>query len=229
MRKAVVALSGGMDSTTVLRYAMDNYEVDSCVGFLYGSRHNPYEQKAAADICDYYHLPYRLFDLTPLFDNFQHTSSLFANSQQNIPHGHYTAETMSSTVIPGRNMIFASMLAGYAWSRDAQAVFLGIHSGDHVVYPDCRPEFFDAMKWAIHHATDGNVRLESPFLFGTKQTILQYGLPKGVPYGLTRTCYSDQSIACGKCGACQERLEAFYLMGIADPIDYDTREILPKE
>lgn len=225
MKNLLVSLSGGMDSTTVLSRALEEPDVEvQAVGFTYGSKHNKYENEAARNVAAHYGLSYDVLDLSNVS---QYLESNLLKSGGDIPEGHYESASMSQTVVPGRNIIFASILAGIAWSRDCDEVWLGIHAGDHAIYPDCRPEFFYAMRRAIEFGTDGCVYLEAPFLHSKKQHIIQRGLQLGTPYHLTRTCYKEQPIACGKCGSCQERLEGFKANGIEDPIDYESREILP--
>mgnify|MGYP001561843420 CR=1 FL=1 len=216
--KAVISLSGGMDSATVLALAASEGRKISCVGFNYGSKHNRYENLAASSLADHYKVPFRLIDLSGIMKGF--VSNLMKGEKE-IPEGHYEDSSMSLTVVPARNIIFASILAGIAWSENAKEVWLGIHSGDRAVYPDCRPEFFAAMNEAISLGTDGKIRLKAPFLSINKVGILETGLKLKVPYEKTRTCYKDQSISCGRCGACQERREAFSLNGIEDPIPYE--------
>ena len=215
--KAIVALSGGMDSATVLARACLNREV-LAVGFTYGSKHNPYENEMARKTADYWRVPFELLDLEAVMGAFK---SDLLKTGGDIPEGHYEDSSMSRTVVPGRNIIFASILSGLAWSRGASEVWLGIHSGDHAIYPDCRPEFFNHMKNAILVGTDNWVMLVAPFLRANKIDIIRDGLELGVPYELTRTCYKDQPKACGKCGSCRERLEAFVANGIQDPVEYD--------
>lgn len=142
--------------------------------------------------------------------------------QGEIPEGHYNDSNMSLTVVPGRNSIFITIMAGYAESVDADTVALGVHAGDHVVYPDCRPLFISAMNTAIQASTEEKVHIETPFLHLNKTEILKigYSLPTPVPYEYSRTCYKDQELSCGKCGSCSERLEAFKLIGKVDPIKY---------
>jgi 7-cyano-7-deazaguanine synthase len=219
--KSVVSLSGGMDSGTALGWAKENYEEVLAVGFLYGSKHNPYEQECAQKLSEYFNVEFIRVDLTPVGKFLQ---SNLLKTGGSIPEGHYESESMKQTVVPGRNIIFTSILAGIAESRGFNSVVLGIHSGDHTIYPDCRPEFFDAMNYAVMHSSEEKVFLKAPFLRGNKTSILEYGyyfLKKEFPYHLTRTCYKDQELACGKCGACQERLEAFKNIGRTDPIKYE--------
>jgi 7-cyano-7-deazaguanine synthase len=217
--KSVVCFSGGMDSATVLAAAIEETTVVQAVSFRYGSKHNQYENQAAEAIAKHYNVPWHLIDLSEALAGCLESNLLKSGGA--IPEGHYQASNMSQTVVPGRNMIFASILAGVAWSKEASLVWMGIHSGDHVIYPDCRPEFYHHMNKAIMAGTDNKVGLIAPFLHGNKETILQFGIPRNVPYHLTRTCYKDQPIACGVCGACQERKEAFKNLGLTDPIQYE--------
>ena len=223
MKNAIVSLSGGMDSTTVLGWLLANdYCVRRTVGFFYGSKHNPYELKAAQDVACHYGVPYHQIDLSDAMHGFR---SALMSSGGAIPEGHYTDASMSQTVVPGRNIIFLSLLAGLGWSLtedEGCVIGIGIHQGDHAIYPDCRDSFFKAMGIALWEGTDGRIQLEAPFLAMDKQGILEWGLANGVPYNLTRTCYTDQPVACGKCGSCVERLEAWTLVGQPDPVGYAT-------
>lgn len=218
--KAVVALSGGMDSATVLAKALDAGRQVEAVSFRYGSKHNDYENRAAEAIAHYYKVP---FDLVSFISLGRRLTSDLLKSGGDIPEGHYEDQTMKRTVVPCRNLVFISALSGIAWSRGAGEVWLGIHAGDHAIYPDCRPDFFKAMRQAVELGTANRVELVAPFLHVDKGGILKVGLPLGVPYHLTRTCYKDQQLACGKCGACQERIEAFGVNAAIDPIAYEER------
>lgn len=222
--KSIVSLSGGMDSATVLAVAVKHSEVIGCVGFNYNSKHNPWELEAGKKVAQHYSIPYSIVDLRNVMFGFK--SALLDRNQQ-IPEGHYEAENMKQTVVPGRNIIFLSILAGEAWSRGAEQIYIGIHGGDHFIYPDCRPAFFEAMSDAISYGTDHQVTLSAPFLYGNKTSIIKQGLELGVPYHLTRTCYTSDEIACGKCGSCNERREAFLANGIEDPIEYQYRGPIP--
>ncbi len=222
-KKLVMGLSGGMDSSTLLALQLHlGYEVYACV-FTYGSKHNKYENKAASDIVAFYqNKGYEVeeikIDLTPVMSNFK--SSLLLSGGK-IPEGHYEAESMKSTVVPGRNLIFASIMAGLAESVGALEIALGVHSGDHHIYPDCRPDFIQQLNKTIHFSSDGIVHIVTPFSNLGKHGILLIGRELNVPYELTRTCYKDQLISCGKCGSCVERLEAFEEHGITDLIEYE--------
>ena len=139
---------------------------------------------------------------------------------------------MKDTVVPNRNMMLLSMAAAYAINIGATEVWYGAHSGDHAIYPDCRPQFVYNMQatFAACHYTP--ITLVVPFLDGNKKTILEYGLNIGLDYKDTWTCYNPYTDfgdginpnvttkACGKCGSCQERLEAFKAVGQTDPLEY---------
>ena len=118
-------------------------------------------------------------------------------------------------------MILLSLAVGYAVSVGAAQVYYGAHSGDHAIYPDCRPEFVMKMNDVCQIANYEAVEIFSPYLNDTKTDILKDGLSMGLDYGKTWTCYNGRELACGKCGACQERLEAFSDTNTIDPLSYE--------
>lgn len=186
------------------------------VGFEYPSKHNRYELEKAQEACEHYGVRRLIIPTGTLMDSFK---SDLLKSGGAIPEGHYTDQSMSATVVPCRNLIFASVLAGLAESLGADTISLGIHSGDHAIYPDCRPEFFKALVLTISHATNGRVTAIAPFLMMNKTQIIKH--TPYCPWHLTRTCYKDQRLACGKCGSCVERREAFTANGMVDPVQYE--------
>lgn len=223
--RTVLSLSGGMDSATMLAMALKTrhpLQVDCCV-FRYGSKHNDWEIMAAYKVVRHYGLIPSLIDVRGVFDRFKSDLLLSGGS---VPEGHYNDESMRRTVVPARNMIFASILAGYARSVGASDVWMGMHAGDHAIYPDCRPQFVGSMNRAMSDAFEPGegVRLHAPLLHMHKKDILIEGLALGVPYHLTRTCYTPDELACGKCGSCRERLEAFAFVGVKDPLPYQGGE-----
>jgi 7-cyano-7-deazaguanine synthase len=224
--KAVVSLSGGVDSTTALAQALleEGRRVEA-VAFTYGAKHNGYENEAAAALAHYYDVPLRFLDLFGVMRGFR---SALLDADRAVQEGHYEEESMRQTVVPGRNLIFIAVLTGIAVSEDADEIWLGVHAGDHYIYPDCRPKFVHSAQYAVEDATDRKIALRTPYLHMDKAALLRVGLDLKVPYRLTRTCYQNQPVACGRCGACQERLAAFRACGQDDPIDYVTREALPK-
>lgn len=226
----VMGLSGGMDSATLLGFLI-NMEFDEihCCSFYYGSTHNKYELQAADKIVAYYreHVPeieiqHQKMDISSITTNF--TSALLSGCNISIPEGYYCDANMRQTVVPGRNTIFAAIMMGLAESMEIPYIALGIHSGDHHIYPDCRPEYVKALDTLVYLASDRRVEVLTPFVHDTKSTILKLGDAIGVPYHLTRTCYKNQPLSCGVCGACNERLEAFAQLGKEDPIPYESSE-----
>lgn len=216
-QKAVVIFSGGMDSFTVLNKAIiDGIEVYA-LSFNYGQRHKK-ELDYAARACKNLGVHHKIVDISAI-NQLIGGSSL--TSDIDIPEGHYEQETMKSTVVPNRNMILLSMAIGYAVSIEATKVYYGAHSGDHAIYPDCRPEFVVKMNDVSAIANYEPVEIVCPYLMVSKTAILTDGLKMGLDYGQTWTCYNGREKACGKCGACQERLEAFSLNNSQDPLEYE--------
>jgi 7-cyano-7-deazaguanine synthase len=225
--KVMLSLSGGLDSAVLLSDLLHQGHEVVPVSFVYGSKHNAYENAAAKALVKYHRLPnHRTIDLSSVLGDL---NSDLLKSGGELPEGHYEAETMRRTVVPGRNLLFASVLASLAESEGCQEIQLGVHAGDHFIYPDCRPEFIYSLALSIFHSTDGKVKVRAPFLYLLKSGVVHIGILHGTPFRLTRTCYKDQIIACGRCGSCQERLAAFRQEGKPDPLDYETRDPLPKE
>jgi 7-cyano-7-deazaguanine synthase len=214
--KVVVIYSGGMDSYTVLNKAMQQgYDVHA-VSFNYGQRHSK-ELLFAKKVCEQHNIEHKVVDISSIN---QLIGGSALTDDIDVPQGHYQEESMKTTVVPNRNMIMLSMAVGYAVSIEAEAVYFGAHSGDHAIYPDCRTEFVDAMNDVCKIANYQAVEVRAPYLAASKTDILREGLAMDLDYNDTWTCYNGQEKACGKCGACQERLEAFSENNTIDPIDY---------
>ena len=215
--KVVVIYSGGMDSFTVLNRAIQDGKEVFALSFDYGQRHVK-ELKYAAKVCKGLNVAHKVIDISAI-------NQLLAGSSLtddiDIPEGHYEAENMKSTVVPNRNMILLSLAVGYAVSVEASQVYYGAHSGDHAIYPDCRPEFVMKMNDVCQIANYEAVEIFSPYLNVNKTAILTDGIAMGLDYSNTWTCYNGREKACGKCGACQERLEAFADNNIIDPVPYE--------
>lgn len=218
-QRAVIIYSGGMDSFTLLHKILKEDKLKLfplCID--YGQKHSK-EILSARRVCDRLRLPLKVLDL-------QHINQLFLSSSltgdQHIPEGTYNEANMRSTVVPNRNMILLSLAIGYAADLGAQRVYYGAHSGDHALYPDCRPAFVQAMNNVARIANYEPISLEVPFLNFTKGQILSEGIAMELNYQDTWTCYNGRSKACGRCGACQERLEAFAANNAVDPIEYES-------
>lgn len=216
--RILIALSGGLDSATLLAKLLNENHQVKAVSFKYESKHNRYEMEAAEKIADYYGIELIKKDVSAIFTGIK--SDLLMSGGP-IPEGNYDADSMKSTVVPARNMIFISIMAAMGVSLNAECIGLGVHAGDHHIYPDCRPDFIECMEIAVRKATEKVIKeLKAPFLNVSKSIIVQDAIRLGVPIQLTRTCYKDQAVACGACGSCQERLLAFAENGVKDPILY---------
>ncbi|MGB0833622.1 MAG: 7-cyano-7-deazaguanine synthase QueC [Psychrobium sp.] len=216
--KVVVIYSGGMDSYTVLHKAMEEGKDVYPLTFNYGQRHSK-EIEYAAAVCEKLNVSHKIVDISAI-NQLMAGSSLTSNDIE-IPEGHYEEESMKSTVVPNRNMVLLSMAIAYAVSLDARAVYYGAHSGDHAIYPDCRPEFVEKMNDVSQIANYDPVDIVSPYIDVDKIGILTDGLRMGLDYGETWTCYNGREKACGKCGSCEERLEAFEKNDVQDPLSYE--------
>jgi 7-cyano-7-deazaguanine synthase len=218
-----MGLSGGLDSVVLCASILAEQQDHQVfpIFFRYGPKHGQWEEDAARKVVEYFSLNLTLIDLRAAFSHT--TSALLVADKRPIPKKSYDSKSMKQTQVPGRNLIFASFLAAIAESRQAEAIALATHAGDHHLYPDCRPSFNVALAKAIMESSDGKVRLLTPFSNMDKAAIVAQGIRLGVPFSLTRSCYENQMLSCGECGTCRERLAAFAANGIADPLKYVDR------
>lgn len=217
----LVSLSGGLDSTTLLaHYASAGHRL-LAVSVDYGQRHGPRELAAARQVAAHYDAEHLVLDLSAVGALL--TGSALTDPTIDVPSGHYAWDTMSVTVVPNRNAIIANLLVGIGVARHATTVALGMHCGDHAVYPDCRPQFIAAVQHLVQVANDGYrpPQVEAPFITMTKSDIALHGARLGAPLGLTWSCYRGGDQHCGVCGTCYERREAFTDAGVPDPTHYD--------
>lgn len=213
----VVIYSGGMDSFTLLHLARARGYRVYALSFDYGQRHVR-ELDCARKVCTDLGIEHKVIDIRAMSEVMSGSS---LTSDIDVPEGHYEEDTMKSTVVPNRNMILLSLATGYAVTRGAGAVWYGAHGGDHAIYPDCRPEFVEKMDAVCRIANYEPVAIEAPFMNMDKGQILAEGLKLGLDYADTWTCYNGRERACGRCGSCVERLEAFAANGLADPLAYE--------
>ena len=246
MRRAVLAFSGGMDSTgLLLRLLANNYSV-SCLSFNYGQKHIIELERAQQNIRYLsekgQRVQHQILNLSSVIGLFH--SALISESIE-VPEGHYEEEQMKQTVVPNRNAIFSSILYGWALSISIKeqcdvVVALGVHSGDHAIYPDCRQEFYDALENAHRIGNWGgeNISYYLPFIQGDKTTILEYSLKSCNTLSLdfdrvfanTITSYSpdENGRSSGRTGSDIERILAFNNISRKDPIEYvnDWQQVL---
>ena len=220
MPKAIAIISGGLDSIT-LAYLLhaEGYELH-LLSFDYGQRHK--KELAYAERCaKRLSVAFDIVDLSSL-GRFLKGSALTDTIP--VPDGHYAAPTMAITVVPNRNALMLSVAYAVAVAKKAQVVAIGVHAGDHFIYPDCRPAFITSFDTMQRIATEGfgdpNLRLEAPFMHLGKHQIVQLGTALQVPYADTWSCYKGGETHCGTCGTCYERKEAFELAGVPDPTEY---------
>lgn len=218
---AVAVVSGGLDSAVLAHHLRaDGWDL-RLLSVDYGQRHAvelDHARKLAAalgarhDVVD-------LSSVAPLL-----AGSALTDPAVDVPEGHYTDDSMRATVVANRNAIFVDVAVGVAVAEGAGAVAIGVHAGDHAVYPDCRPAFVDAAEALARVANEGFVadgfRVLAPFVEWSKADIVARGAELGVPFVDTWSCYRGGEVHCGTCGTCVERREAFSLAGVPDPTRY---------
>lgn len=217
MKDSLIIVSGGVDSVTLLYEKQA--EIALGVSFDYGSNHNAREIPFAQHHCERLGIPHIII---PLDFMHQYFKSSLLDGAEAIPEGHYTAENMKSTVVPFRNGIMLSIAVGMAESKGLKKVLIANHAGDHSIYPDCRPEFIEAINQAAMAGTYIDVNVVAPYTHLSKAEICAIGKRLGIDYSQTWSCYKGEEKHCGKCGTCVERQEAFQLAGIEDKTEYET-------
>ena len=233
-----MSLSGGMDSTSVLiRLINEGYKID-CLSFNYGQKHVIEIEKAIENIAYLsrkgYQVKHQIIDLTSAMSIFH---SSLTNKEIIVPEGHYEETQMKSTVVPNRNAIFSSIIYGYALSIVAKEdinvkIALGVHSGDHAIYPDCRPEFYQSLETSFRLGNWDSEKVDFylPYVNGDKVTILndamkscqELGIDFDTIFSNTITSYNpdNEGRSSGKSGSDIERILAFHKIGRRDPIEY---------
>lgn len=215
-KDAAIILSGGMDSITMLYEYKDI--ISLAITFDYGSNHNKREIEYAALHCERLGIRHVVIPLEFMHKYFK--SSLLEGADA-IPEGHYDDSNMKSTVVPFRNGIMLAIACGIAESNGLTRVLIANHGGDHTIYPDCRPQFIDAMSAAMTNGTYEGVHIFAPYTNITKTNIAQHGKRLGINYAETYSCYKGGLHHCGKCGTCVERREALAEAGVTDTTIYD--------
>ena len=238
-KHAVVSLSGGMDSTTVLLKCLKEFDTVTALSFDYGQKHRV-ELERAQSLVDYlnasgFNVKYRVIKLDGLTDLL---NSALVEGGDEVPEGHYAEENMKATVVPNRNKIFASITQAVALSvadktEENTVIALGVHSGDHTIYPDCTPEWRDADFRAFRQGNWNSERVfhYTPYMEGNKFTILQDGetlcdyleLDFDEVYSRTNTSYKPYPSGNSdyKSASSVERIEAFIKLGRPDPVIYE--------
>lgn len=221
--RAVVLVSGGMDSATAVYEAMDRGYEPYFLHTSYGQETEDRERECAEALAEAVDAPAFLHVET------EHLAAIGASSLTDgdieVGDADTDSDEIPASYVPFRNANLLSMAVSFAEANDCSAVFIGAHSEDFSGYPDCRPAFFEAFQGVIDAGTkpETDIDLVAPFVEWSKTDIVERGLELDVPYGITWSCYRSEEPACGTCDACAFRLEAFQNAGETDPIDYAER------
>lgn len=223
--RVLVLFSGGVDSTTALALAINQYGHENVVALSisYGQKHDK-EIQAANQIAKYYQVEHIFLDLAKIFE--YSDCSLLNHSNKEIPHETYAKQLSKTdgkpvtTYVPFRNGLFLSSAASIALSKNCNLIYYGAHKDDAAgnAYPDCSEIFNNAMNQAIYEGSGHQLQIEAPFVNKSKADIVKIGLDLNVPYHLTWSCYEGNDKPCGKCGTCLDRQEAFLKNGVIDPL-----------
>jgi 7-cyano-7-deazaguanine synthase len=221
--KAVILVSGGMDSATAVYEAMDRGYEPLFLHTSYGQRTEDEERECAEALAEAVGAEEFLHVETG------HLAQIGASSLTDetieVTDADVESDEIPTSYVPFRNANLLSMATSYAEAQEASAIFVGAHSEDFAGYPDCRPAFFDAFQRVVDVGTkpETEITLEAPFVEWSKTDIAERGLELGVPYELTWSCYRAEAPACGTCDSCAFRLQAFQNAGVEDPIKYAER------
>ncbi|HBO5296074.1 7-cyano-7-deazaguanine synthase QueC [Pseudomonas aeruginosa] len=220
-KKAVILLSGGLDSATVVAMAKADGYACYTMSFDYGQRHRAELQAAERVARQLGVIEHKVIGL----DLNGMGGSALTDESISVPES--PSEGIPVTYVPARNTVFLSLALGWAEVLDARDIFIGVNAVDYSGYPDCRPEFVEAFERMANLATKAGVegngfRIQAPLQYLSKAQIIQAGVARGVDYGLTVSCYQadEQGRACGKCDSCRLRADGFAAAGISDPTPY---------
>lgn len=221
--KAVVLLSGGLDSTVCMAVARSRgFEVYP-ISFNYQQRHQR-EVECARKVADFYQVQRHLVINTNMADI---GGSALTDPTMGVPDGDVTRHDIPVTYVPARNLIFLGYALGYAEVTGADHIFIGVNALDYSGYPDCRPEFIQLFQDLADYSTkagvaDGRrIRIETPLIQLSKKEIVLLGAELGAPLALTTSCYKGKETACGKCDSCLLRLKGFAEAHLTDPVPYE--------
>ncbi len=220
-KRAVCLLSGGLDSTTALAYALKENDETIALSFRYGQRHSR-ELEASERVARHYGVRRRVLDIdlgqiggSSLTDDMPVETRSIDEIVDGIP----------TSYVPARNTIFIALASAYLEKVHGSTLYIGVNAMDYSGYPDCRPEFISSIEDTVNLGTgDGKgkwMHIKAPLQYLTKSEIIRTGLQMGVPYELTTSCYKGGEKACGECDSCLLRLNGFKEAGSVDPAEYE--------
>jgi 7-cyano-7-deazaguanine synthase len=220
--KAVVLMSGGMDSCVTAAIANQNYAI-AALHASYGQRTEGRELQSFEAIADHFQVKTRLAVRLDYFSAIGGSS--LTDSRLEIRDADLASRDIPNTYVPFRNAHFLSIATSWAEVLGAAKIFIGAVSEDSSGYPDCRPQYYDAMNQLIRAGTrpSTDITIETPLIYLSKRAIVKRGVELDAPFHLTWSCYRDSDVSCGVCDSCALRLKAFREAGLEDPIAYATR------
>jgi 7-cyano-7-deazaguanine synthase len=221
-KKAVVLLSGGLDSATTLFFARDKGFKCFCLIFDYGQRHRR-EIEAAKRIAKKAGCKFRVLKIALPWKGSSLLDKNIKLAGAAKSQGHRVTSKIPSTYVPARNLIFLSFALSFAEAIGARTIFIGAHTQDYSGYPDCRPEFYRAFSKVVSCGTKAGVekkgiKVLTPLINRNKAQIVSLGAELGVPFGLTWSCYQGEKRPCGRCDSCYFRAKGFKKAGLTDPL-----------
>lgn len=224
--KAVILLSGGLDSTVCMAYAKEaGYELYP-ISFNYHQRHS-IELESAKKVAKFYNVARHIVIETNMNDI---GGSALTDTSIEVPNGNMESTEIPVTYVPARNLIFLSYALSYAEAIGAERILIGVNALDYSGYPDCRPAFIEKFQQVANYATKATaadhkeILIETPLLNLSKKEIVELGTRLGAPLHVSHSCYRGGEKACGVCDSCQLRLKGFREAGIVDPVPYETNE-----
>lgn len=224
--KAVILLSGGLDSTVCMAYAKDKgYELYP-ISFNYHQRHS-IELESARKVAQFYQVARHIVIETNMNDI---GGSALTDTSIEVPDGDMDSKEIPVTYVPARNLIFLSYALSYAEAIGAERILIGVNALDYSGYPDCRPAFVEKFQEVANYATKATVAdhkeilIETPLLNLSKKEIVELGTRLGAPLHVSHSCYRGGEKACGVCDSCKLRLKGFREAGLVDPVPYETND-----
>ncbi len=211
-------MSGGLDSTTLFYWVLKQCYEPHVLSFNYGQRHKK-ELDFARKTCEKLGVNHKIVDIRSIQELLK--GSALTSESVMVPEEHYSHESQKITIVPNRNSIMLNIAIGYAMNIGVDEVFYAAHYNDRAIYPDCRWEFVESINITAKLANDNpRLKITAPFVHKTKAEIVKIGYELGVPFEDAWSCYEGNEKACGVCGTCRERIEAFQLNNLRDPLEY---------